>query len=222
MFAEIARIFAAYSEGIARGLLVTLQLAGIAWGFGLAVGTALALLATRLKSWRRIVVAASFIFSSIPVLVLLFWVHYPLQAALGVTIPPFLSAAFVLALLNASAVARIVLHAMDTFDREYILAAVVCGLTPMQTFRCIQVPVFLRSVIPSLLRVEIGTLHMTLFASLISVDEIFRIAQRINAITYKPIEIFTALALLFLLVSLPLNWLAASLEAKFHGGQTPP
>jgi ABC-type amino acid transport system permease subunit len=58
-------------------------------------------------------------------------------------------------------------------------------------------------------------LQATLFASLISVDEIFRVAQRINAIVYRPIEIYTALAGFFLLICLPLNGLAYFLEARF-------
>ena len=57
-------------------------------------------------------------------------------------------------------------------------------------------------------------LHMTLFASLISVDELFRAAQRINAQIYKPVEIYSAVGLFFLLVSLPLNGLALYLRRK--------
>ena len=155
-------------------------------------------------------------------LVLLFWVHYPLQASLHVVIPPFITAAFVLTMLSAVAVADIVRDALNTFDQEYVNAGVVCGLSPMQIFRYVQVPIFLRRVIPALLRVQVNTLHMTLFASLISVDEIFRISQRINAETYRPIQIFTALALLFLLISLPLNGCAAALERKYHGGLDAP
>ena len=58
-------------------------------------------------------------------------------------------------------------------------------------------------------------LQATLFASLISVDEIFRVAQRINAVEYKPVEVYTALALFFLLVCLPLNGVALLLRHRF-------
>jgi ABC-type amino acid transport system permease subunit len=195
-----------------------LKLAGVAWIGGLVCGAVIGFMASRSKWWDIFVRSSAFILSSIPIIVFLFWVHYPLQAALGVVIPPFISAAFVLTLLNIGAVGEIVRNALRTFDPDYVNAGVVCGLGPSQIFRYIQAPIFLRQVIPSLLRVQVITLHMTLFASLISVDEIFRIAQRINAETYKPIEIYSALAVLFLGVSLPLNAFAALLERRFHGG----
>lgn len=219
---EVAHILVTYRQGIFYGLLTTLQLALIAGTGGLAGGTALGLLAFRSLVWRTVAKALSFFLSSIPVLVLLFWVHYPLQASLQIVIPPFISAVFVLTMLNTAAVADIVRDALDTFDQEYVHAGMVCGLSPSQIFRHVQAPIFLRRVIPALLRVQVNTLHMTLFASLISVDEIFRISQRINAETYRPIQIFTALAILFILVSLPLNWCAAALERRFHGGLQPP
>lgn len=58
-------------------------------------------------------------------------------------------------------------------------------------------------------------LHTTLFASLISVEEIFRVAQRINAKIYKPVEIYTALGVFFLLVCLPLNGFALGLKKRY-------
>lgn len=212
------KILVDYHEGIAFGLLTTLKLAGIAWLGGLVVGTALGFLASRSAVGDAFVRSGAFVLSSIPVIIFLFWVHYPLQAALQVVIPPFISASFVLTVLNIGAVAEIVRNALRTFDPEYVNAGIVCGFSTSQIFRYVQVPIFLRQVIPSVLRTQVTILHMTLFASLISVDEIFRIAQRINAETYKPIEIYTALALLFLGVSLPLNVIAAGLERRFHGG----
>ena len=58
-------------------------------------------------------------------------------------------------------------------------------------------------------------LQATLFASLISVDEIFRVAQRINATIYRPIEIYTCLGMFFLLICLPLNGFALWFKEKF-------
>ena len=46
-------------------------------------------------------------------------------------------------------------------------------------------------------------------------DEIFRVAQRINAVVYRPIEVYTALAVFFLMICLPLNGVAMYLEARF-------
>jgi ABC-type amino acid transport system permease subunit len=58
-------------------------------------------------------------------------------------------------------------------------------------------------------------LQATIFASLISVGEIFRVAQRINSEVYRPVEIYTALALFFLAVCLPLHGLAQYLKKRY-------
>jgi ABC-type amino acid transport system permease subunit len=58
-------------------------------------------------------------------------------------------------------------------------------------------------------------LQATLFASLISVDEIFRVAQRINARVYRPIEVYTALGVFFLAICLPMNGIALWLRRKY-------
>ena len=62
---------------------------------------------------------------------------------------------------------------------------------------------------------QVVMLHATLFASLISVEEIFRVAQRINSSIYRPVEIYTALACFFLLVCLPINLLAVHLKNTY-------
>jgi ABC-type amino acid transport system permease subunit len=79
----------------------------------------------------------------------------------------------------------------------------------------IQLPLIFRQVLPGLLLLQVMMLHTTLFASLISVEEIFRVAQRINAQIYRPVEIYTALGVFFLMVSLPINGFALWFKAKF-------
>jgi ABC-type amino acid transport system permease subunit len=58
-------------------------------------------------------------------------------------------------------------------------------------------------------------LHNSIFASLINVDEIFRQIQRINAMVYKPIELYTALAMFFIVITVPLTLVAYYLKKKY-------
>jgi polar amino acid transport system permease protein len=148
-------------------------------------------------------------------LVLLFWLHYPLQEILQININPFITAAAALSVINILAVSDIVRDALIEFPNEYIIAGQVCGLKKRQLYMQIQFPIILRKIIPSLLTTQVSMLQLTLFASLISVEEIFKVAQRINASIYRPIEIYSALALFFLLICLPLNGLAIWLKHNY-------
>jgi len=134
---------------------------------------------------------------------------------MDVVIDPFYTGAFTLAVINIFAVADIVRGALNDFPQQYLTAAKVTGLTRRQTILDIQLPLIFREVLPPLLLLQVMLLHTTLFTSLISVDEIFRAAQRINAQVYRPVEIYTALGVFFLMVCLPVNGLALWLKHKY-------
>lgn len=205
-----------YREGLLRGLGVTLQLCCLVWGIGLLIGSAIGIAGARFPAtvgaWSRVL---AFALSGIPILVLLFWLHYPAQAIAGVVIDPFATAVVALSVVNSAAVAETVRPALTSFPQQYISAGQVCGLTNSELLWHVQMPIVLRQVIPPLLTLQVNMLQATLFASLISVEEVFRVAQRINAIEYRPVAVYTVLALLFLAICLPLNGLAIWLQRSF-------
>lgn len=205
-----------YYPAFLNGLGVTLQLSAIIWGCGLVLGSALGLAGMRFP-WTIGVPSRlfSFMLSGVPILVFLFWLHYPAQAMFNVVIDPFITAAFTLSVVNIFGVADTVRGALNDFPQQYLTAAKVTGLTKKQTIFKIQLPLILRQILPTLLFLQVVMMHTTLFASLISVEEIFRVAQRINAQIYRPVEIYTALGFFFLAVSLPVNGFALWLKARF-------
>ena len=210
------QIVTKHSDAFLRGISVSIQLVLIVGGAGLVIGTILGILSARFRSVVGIPTRlCSFILSGIPVLVYLFWAHYPVQAFMGVVINPFYTAAVVLSTINIFGVSDMIRSHVIDFPEQYNIAAKVCGLSTRKTILRIQMPIILRQVIPALLPLQIIMLHSTLFASLISVEEIFRVAQQVNSIEYKPIHIYTALALLFLTICLPVNGLAIWLRKRF-------
>ncbi len=213
---ETFDILWSYRDEFLSGLFVTVQLCALIWPIGIVLGT---LIGVAGAYWRRSVGrvsrGTSFLLSGVPVLVLLFWLHYPLQSALNLTIPPFYTAVTAFSLINTIVVAETVRRVLEDFPRQYLSAARVCGISTRHTVLRIQLPIVFRQVLPSLLVAQVGVLQATLFASLISVDEIFRIAQRINARIYKPVQIYSALAVLFIVVCLPMHGLAAFLREKY-------
>lgn len=216
MFTTALEIIWQYREGFWAGLIVTLQLSAIIWTVGIAGGTALGWMAARRpRDWGAFVRTVAFVLGGLPILVLLFWLHYPAQAIFNVVIDPFITAAFTFTLVNIFAVSSLVREGIADFPAEYITAARVCGMSSRQTLLTIQLPIILRQILPGLLMSQVVMLHTTLFASLISVEEIFRVAQRINASIYKPVEIYTALGMFFLIISLPVNGFAIYLKHKF-------
>lgn len=213
---NVWQILTTYWPAFGQGLVVTFQLAGFAWSFGIGLGLAAGIGAHFYPGSFGIALrGAAFFLSSIPFLVLLYWLHFPLQSSLGVVIPPFLTAAFLLAALNAVAVAEIWRGSLDDVRKEYLLAAQVTGMKYSAIVRRIQIPLAFRQALPMLLGAQVFILQSTLFASLISVEELFRVAQRINSTIYRPVEIYTGLAFFFLIICMPLYALAFYLRRRY-------
>ena len=213
---SVLDILLTYHMAFLQGLRVTLELCAVIWTSGLVLGTVLGVVgANKSKSWGRFIHGMSFAFSAIPTLVVLFWLHYPAQAVFNVVIDPFFTASLTLSLVNIFGVGETVRQAVTDFPKQYIIAGQVCGLPPRDIVTKIQLPILFRQLLPSLMIQQVGMLHATLFASLISVEEVFRVAQRINSTIYRPVEIYTALAFFFLLVCLPINLTAAYLKKRY-------
>ena len=213
---SISEIIVRYREGFLNGLLVTLRLCLIIWSSGIVFGTLLGILGG--KNPRLVGLPTrliSFMLSGIPVLVFLFWLHYPLQSILNVVIDPFITTSAALSLINVFSVANIVRNALAELPTQYREAALVCGVPTNQRLWQIEIPIVFRSVLPTLLITQVNMLHLTLFGSLISVEEIFRVCQQVNSQIYQPVEIYTALGLFFLLICLPINGFAFWLKNKF-------
>jgi polar amino acid transport system permease protein len=217
----VFEIIANYHVGFLSGLIVTLKLCLIIWSAGLLIGTGLGAVAAHDPIWGKAVHGAAFFLAEVPTLVVLFGLHFPAQAMLSnltghdVVIDPFLTAAFTFALVNIMAMAEMTRVAIRDFPQQYITAGRVCGMSSASIFRYIQLPLLFRQLLPGVLTQQVTMLHMTLFASLISVEEIFRVSQRINATIYKPVEIYTALGVFFIAVCLPINLLAAYMHRRY-------
>lgn len=209
-------ILTSYRAGFLHGLAITAQLCLIIWIGGLLLGVPLGWAAARYARLGWLFRGSTFIVSSIPAIVLLVWAHYPAQTMLGIVVDPFITAAIVLTSVNVLGVGEAIRSALIDFPRGLIDASRVAGMSPTETFRHIQFPLVLRTVAPALLQQQVVMLHATLFASLISVEEIFRVSQRINAQVYRPVEIYSALAIFFLAICVPLNGIAAVLNRRLR------
>lgn len=141
-----------YYPAFLKGLAVTLQLSAIVWLSGLVLGGALGMAGARFWPAGLVSRIFSFILGGVPLLVFLFWLHYPAQAMFNVVIDPFYTAAFTFSIVNIFAVADIVRGALADFPQQYLIAAKVTGLTRGQTIFRIQFPLILRSTLPTLLR----------------------------------------------------------------------
>lgn len=209
-------ILVTYRELFFQGFLVTLQLLGLIVLIGVPLGTLLGIVGGRYSEGiGGLIKGARFITKVIPVLVLLFWLHYPLQGLLGVVIDPFWTTVIALGLINMIAVAYLISSELEQLPKSYREAGITLGMSSNQIVRYVELPLLIRRTLPQILLIQAAMLEYTLFASLISVPEIFRVSQTLNSMTYQPVAIYTLLVLFFFIILAPLHLLVSWIQKRY-------
>jgi len=205
-----------YHYLLLQGFLTTLKLLGCIILIGIPFGILLGVISGRYNSEiGKVIKASRFITKVIPVLVFLFWLHYPLQSLLGIVIDPFWTTIIALGIINMVATAHVVTIELELLPKSYREAGITLGMSKNQVVKYIELPLLIQRTLPQLLLNQASMLEYTLFASLISVPELFRTAQTINAMIYKPVEIYSLLVLFFLVILAPLHLLILWLQKKY-------
>jgi len=187
------------------GFLTTLKLMLLIVLLGLVGGVVAGAVASKDPISGRILESAKFLTRIIPALVLLFWFHYPLQTMLGVVIDPFWTAVAVFGLINAISVAYLISNEIKLLPKKYIESAEVLGMKEKEIVRHIEVPLVFKRSFPEIMLLQAVMLEYTLFASLISVPEIFRVAQNVNSLIYNPVPVYSLLIIFFVIILAPLH-----------------
>ncbi len=187
------------------GFITTVKLFVLIVIIGLAGGTLLGALSSKIELFGDIVTSLKFLSKVIPVLVILFWFHYPLQVLLGVVVDPFWTAVAVFGLVNLISVAYLIFSEIKLLPKKYIESASSLGMTQGEIVRNIEIPLVFKRSFPEVMLLQATMLEYTLFASLIAVPEIFRVAQNVNSLIYDPVPIYTLLILFFVVILAPLH-----------------
>ncbi|MEK6288716.1 MAG: amino acid ABC transporter permease [Acidobacteriota bacterium] len=208
-------VFYAYREAFLQGFLITVELSVIMIVAGTIIGILWGILATsRFPLLKYAAVWSYEIIRAVPALVLLFWFHYPFQRILDVSIDPFITSGFVFTILNASYIADYVRNGILNVHRGQVEAAESLGIPGATILRRITLPEVLRSLLPTFVGQNVHMMKTIPLASMISVGDLFRVAQQVNAYTYKTVEVYSVVAIVFILMILPLTFFGRRLETS--------
>ena len=179
----------------------------IVLGFGMGLGVSAALLSPRRALRLAAQVFVSF-FRGVPLLVQLLLI-YNLLPFIGLNVPSVVAAIVGLSLCTAAYQAENLRGGFSSVPQAYLEAADMLGLDAFQKFRRIRAPIAFRMTLPSLVNEAILILKASALVSVVGVIELTRMAQDLAASTYKPIELYAAAGLIYLVI----NWLVASAGA---------
>ena len=202
---------------IMEGLYLTLFISILALVISMAMGLVVAVL--RLSKMRGLsFLAAAYveIFRDTPVLIQLFWVYYVLPILMGIQISAVTAAVIGLTMHSAAFLGEIYRAGIQSVAIGHIEAAKVLGLTPIQSFIRIVLPQAVRTVLPPMVNNLVDLIKLSSLASVFAVGEITRKATELSASTFRPLEIFTFIALLYFLICWPLSMGIGVMERRLR------
>ena len=196
------------------GLTMTLPLTAIAFSIAMVIAVAAALAQfAKVPVITQICRLYIWIFRGTPLLVQLFVVFYGLPKV-GITISPFPAAVLVFSLNEGAYCAETVRASLEAVPAGQLEAGLCAGLSYLQTMRRIILPQAMRTAFPPLSNSLIAMVKDTSLAANITVVEMFRAAEQINARVYEPLALYIEVGLIYLLFSTALTWLQRWGEKK--------
>ncbi|PQQ28680.1 amino acid ABC transporter permease [Photorhabdus hindustanensis] len=197
------------------GFTFTIPLTLITFTLGIILGFIVALI--RLYGPKPLIAVAKFyvwLIRGTPLLVQLFLIFYALPS-IGITLGAFTSAVIGFTLNIGAYTSEVIRATLLSVPKGQWEAAYSIGMSWTQSLRRIILPQAARIAIPPLSNTFISLVKDTSLASVITVPELFLAAQRIAAVTYQPLILYTEAAILYLIISSVLSSLQARLEKKF-------
>lgn len=204
-----------YRWAILKGVVITWELTLLALGIASAVGLILAIMSmTRIRVVRLPAILVIEFFRGMPALVVLVWIYYSLPILTGINFGGFVSSVIGLALCQSAYSAEIFRAGIEAIDRGQMESARSLGMSHVLAMRRIILPQAIRVMVPPIINTFANMLKWTSLASVVAVAEVLQRAENVIQLTYRPMEIYTAVALLYFVMIFPFSWLSRGVERR--------
>lgn len=211
-----------YRRQLLSGLWVSFCLMLVSSAAGLAIGIVLAMASrTRHAVIRWMIAGYVEFFRNTPLLVQLIWLHFVLPLLTGVNTTPLVSGILALTLNVTAYFSEIARAGINSVGRGQWEGARALGLPAFPTWVRVILPQALRVMVPPLANMVINIFKATAILSILAIDDLMRVATRISNATFKPVEMITAAAVLYLILGSLLAFGADWIERRYGPRRKP-
>jgi polar amino acid transport system permease protein len=207
------KILLQYKHLLWEGLLVTIQLSVLTAVISIMIGLVASLLAVSKRKLILFPVRCYIeIQRALPIMIELVWIYYCLPIIIGVRISAFTTCVIALSVYMGAFYAEVFRAGIQSIDVGQIEAAKSIGMTKGMTMRRIILPQAFKRVLPPFVSQCILVIKNTTLASMLAVADILYQGQLLSAQIFRPLEILTTIAVLFIVVIMPLTFLVTKWE----------
>lgn len=152
------------------------------------------------------------VFRCTPVLVQLVWFYYALPVLTGIEMSAMAAATLCLTLYGGAFYSEIIRGGIISIEAGQVEAGKALGMTRMQLLRRIVLPQAFKKMVPPLMNQSIMQLKNTSLLSVLAVPDLLYQGQVIAHETYRPLEVYSLIAVAYFAVLLPFTIWAKRME----------
>lgn len=154
------------------------------------------------------------VFRCTPALIQIVWFYYAFPIVLGVNLPAWLAAGCGLTFYMAAFSAEIFRGGVQSIDaRQWSACRSLC-MSYWQTMRYVILPQTFRRMTPAIVNQAIIQFKNTSLLSVVAVHDLMYTANTLTAQTYRPLEVLTFAAVIYMLMIWPLASLTNRYERR--------
>jgi polar amino acid transport system permease protein len=207
-----------YIPLLVRGVRRTLMYAAVGFAGGATLGAGLALLrVSTIRPLRWLAAAYTEIFKNIPLLAVIFVVHFGLPSV-GVIFTPFQSGALSLTIFYGAYLSEIFRAAILGVHGGQKEAAQALGLGRLSTLVKVTFPQALRIALPGTNTMAVDLLKSTSLLVTISAMELMTAGRIITSTTFRALEVYLVIAAIYFAMAYPLSQALLWLERQIAAG----
>src|SRR6185312_15910183 len=176
-------------------------LAAVSIAFGVVVGFVVALMRMSPRPILR-TPAAAFVefYRNTPPIVHFFWYFYALPILIGVSLEPFVAAVLALSTQSGAFYAEVFRGGIVSIERGQWEGAKALGMNYRTALRRVILPQALRRMVAPFVERSFELTKTTALASSLAYAELLYQAMQVNSITFRPMEVYTTIALMYFTV----------------------
>lgn len=206
-----------YLPDLLSGLWLTFVLSLASFGIALVLGLPLALASmSRARPVSIVGLGTIDILRGTPELAQIFWIYYAVPIIFGIPVGALVTGTIGLGVSLSAYLAETYRAGLSAVPRGNLEAARSLGMSRAQTLIRIQLPQAALVMIPGMMNYYVLMLKRTAYLLAIGVPELMFTAYRLGSVTYRPLELLTAAALLYLTVAVSLSFASRRVEAVLH------
>lgn len=154
------------------------------------------------------------LFRCTPLMVQIVWFYYALPILTGVSISAWIAAGLGLALYMGAFCAEIFRGGVISIEKGQWNAARALGMSYSQLMGHIILPQAARRMVPPFVNQSVLQLKNTSLLYVVAVPDLMYTSYEVAARTFRPLETYTAVAIIYFIILYPLTEFAKRLEAR--------